>query len=250
MRLSKEFDALFQGFDQWKQFKWVLGLLALISSCFSVSIVGFTRKDFGERYYGIINLFFGYTIIANFTFLGNLIGVAAGRKFSWLMVLFWLAFLCASFYHRREITRKNKAGIEWHSMCQGTSILPLPSSEENIFKIWEPLLVFLFGVLCWKLSAQIAIWLMIGGVSLLVNNHLVYHFERQDFLNARDAGIRAKHISNALQGKPASASGGFVLAASTVQMVRKDATLRGVLANISPEVKQFLDADSDFDKAA
>jgi hypothetical protein len=50
------------------------------------------------------------------------------------MFLFWLAFIAMSIYRRIEITRKNNAGVEWHSVYMGTSLLPLPVSHEKIYK--------------------------------------------------------------------------------------------------------------------
>lgn len=249
MRLASESDQLFQGFDQWKMFKWLLGFGALLSSCFTVSVVGFLRKDMGERYYNSINLFFGYTIVANFAFLGNVIGVASGHGFSWLMLLFWLAFIVASIYHRREISRKNKAGEEWHTMCHGTSILPLPFSEETIFKVCEPLLVFLIGLVFWKISLQVGVWLMACGLALLINNHLVFHFQRQKVLDARDGMIEARNIGKAMQGLPARQTSGFVMAGSTIQLVHKDAGLQEAFARMSPELKGMFDSAPNFGRA-
>lgn len=246
MKLMKESRELLRVFNPWHKFEWVLGLLGLVSGCFAISIVPFTRKDFGERYLGWINLFFGYTIVGNFAFLGNVIGVASGGQFSWLMVLCWLAFVGASLYHRVEITRKNKAGKDWHSMCMGTTLLPLLLSEEKIFKIVEPGLVFLVGLLAYQFSWQVGIWLMVGGVCLFVSNHLVYHFERQLILDVRDAQIEARYASQAIAGRPARETGGFVVAESNIQMIRKDAGLRQIFGNLSSEMKDLFDAQPVF----
>ena len=53
-------------------FEVALAILSLVSGCFAISVVPFIRKDFGERYLGWLNLFFGYTVVANFTFLGSI----------------------------------------------------------------------------------------------------------------------------------------------------------------------------------
>src|SRR5271170_6574566 len=138
MRLGKSFTELARSNKQFVLLEWVSGALLLLTSCFTVSIVPFTRKDFGERYFSWLNLFFGYTIIANFTFLGNVFGVVSHHQFSWAIVVFWAAFVAMSLYRQREISRKNKAGIEWHSMSIGTTLLPLPVEEETIYKFIEP----------------------------------------------------------------------------------------------------------------
>jgi hypothetical protein len=227
-------------------YKWLLALLMLISGCFTVSVVGFLRKDMGERYFSLINLFFGYSVVANFVYLGNFIGMVAGREFSQIMLLFYLGFIGVSFYHLAEIRRKNKAGVEWHSMSHGTSLLPLPFSEEIVLKLWEPLLVFVAGLLLRKLSAQASLWLVISGISLLINNHIVFYFERQKFLDARDAGIEARNLGKALQGKPARQTGGFVIAASTTELFRHQGGLRDAFLRMSPDLRRAFDSEADF----
>src|ERR1700684_4039501 len=93
MKLYNQTRELVKGSEQWKMYEWALALLSLISGCFAISVVPFIRKDFGERYLGWINLFFGYTVVANFFFLGNLIGMITRRGGSQLMGVFWLAFI-------------------------------------------------------------------------------------------------------------------------------------------------------------
>lgn len=253
MRLMTETRQLMQGFNIWRKFEWILALLYLISGCFSISVVGFTRKDFGERYFGFFNLLFGYTVIANFAFLGNFLGVATGHKFSWLMVLFWLGFIAVSLYHRAVIARRNKRGQEWHSMYIGESwltSLPLPCSREKIFKLVEPGLVFLAGLIFWKISGAVGIWLMISGLSLFVNNHLVFWFERQAFLDVIDARIEARYMSGAVQGKPAKQTGGFVLAESNIQMIRRDPGLQNIFVKLSQDMKDMLNTEPGFGPAS
>src|SRR6202021_1083737 len=144
MKLYGQTRELLKGTEQWKMYEVVLAILSLVSGCFAISIVPFVRKDFGERYLGWLNLFFGYTVVANFTFLGTLFAGLAGAFLhvgiggAPIMRLFWLAFVGLSIYHRREIARKNKAGIKWHSMYLGTSLLPLPFSAEFVYKFAEP----------------------------------------------------------------------------------------------------------------
>src|ERR1700722_19242759 len=150
MKLIDESRSVFGGAGGiWQKSEWVLALLSLISSCFAISIVPFIRKDFGERYLGWLNLFFGYTVVANFTFLGSMIAVLTRRGGSQYMMLFWLAFIVISLYRRLEISRKNNTGVEWHSMYLGTSLLPLPFSREKIYKFFEPPQGFPVGALLW-----------------------------------------------------------------------------------------------------
>src|SRR5579871_4311548 len=175
MRLMRETRGLLGGTDPWKQAEWALGLLSLLSSSFAVSVVPFLRKDMGERYLGWLNLSFGYTVVANFTFLGSYFFHGPSQ----LMTFFWLGFIGASLYQRRRITIRNNAGEAWHSMYMGTSLLPLHFSAEIIFKFIEPALVFLTGHFLWMFSPQVGLWLEVAAAGLFVNNHIVFHNERQ-----------------------------------------------------------------------
>jgi len=58
----------------------------------------------------------------------------------------------------------------------------------------------------------------------------------------RDAQIEAKSLSDAIAGRPARETNGFVFAESNVQMVRKDATLRDAFNALSAEMKGVLTA--------
>jgi hypothetical protein len=248
MKLYGETRELLKGTEQWKMFETLLALLSLISGCFAISVVPFIRKDFGERYLGWLNLFFGYTVVANFTFLGTLLMTLMGafsrhRSSSpQLMFLFWLAFIAMSFYRRWQITRKNNAGVEWHSMYMGTSLLPLPVSAEKMYKFFEPVIVFVVGDLLWNYSGQVGLWLMISSVALFVNNHIVFYNERRAILDLRDAQIEAKYLSAALSGRPAKETAGFVVAESSVKLMNQDARLKDAFANLSPELGKVLDS--------
>jgi hypothetical protein len=238
MKLMRETRGLLGGTDPWKKAEWALGLLSLLSSCFAVSVVAFIRKDMGERYFGWLNLFFGYTVVANFTFLGSLFFRAPSQ----LMTSFWVAFIAASLYHRWKIAKRNDAGQEWHSMYMGTSLLPLPFSTETIFKFIEPAVVFAAGHFLWDISPQVGLWLTLAAAGLFVNNHIVYYNERQAILDMRDAQIESRFLSDALSGKPAAQTAGFTVAESSLKLMGQDARLKEAFANLSPELKNLLDA--------
>lgn len=241
MKLLRETRGLLGGTDPWKKAEWALGLLSLLSSCFAVSVVPFLRKDMGERYFGWLNLFFGYSVVANFTFLGSWLFHGSSE----LMTLFWLAFIALSLYQRRRIAVRNDAGEEWHSMYMGASLLPLPFSAEIVFKFVEPTLVFVAGHLLWAFSPQVGVWLTLAAGGLFVNNHIVFYNERQAILDMRDAQIESKYLSAALSGKPASQTAGFVVAPSSMKLLSHDAGLKQAFSNLSTELKQLLDSESE-----
>ena len=245
MRLFKQTESVFGETDQWKKCEWALGLISLLTGCFSVSVVVFLRKDFGERYLGWLNLYFGYSVVAGFVLFGNVLSAFSRHGSSTMMPLFWLAFIGMSLYRRLEIARKNNAGIEWHSMYVGTSLLPLPFSQEKIFKFFEPAMVFIAGYIFRNISGSVGLWLMISGFSLLINNHIVFYNERQAVLDMRDSQIEAKYFSAAMSGKPARETAGFVVAESSIKLIGKDARLQRAFADLSSELKSLLDAPPD-----
>jgi hypothetical protein len=234
---------MLKGTETWRMYEWALALLSLISGCFAISVVPFIRKDFGERYLGWMNLFFGYTVVANFMFLGSLFAFLTRWGGQQFMMLFWLAFIAMSLYRRWEIARKNNAGVEWHSMYLGTSLLPLPFSREKIYKFFEPAFVFTAGYLLNAFSGQVGLWLMISAVALFVNNHIAFYNERRAMLDMRDAKIEAKYLSAALAGKPANETAGFVVAESSIKLMSQDAGLKEAFASLSPELKEVLDTE-------
>jgi hypothetical protein len=256
MKLIDESRSVFGGAGGiWQKSEWVLALLSLISSCFAISIVPFIRKDFGERYLGWLNLFFGYTVVANFTFLGTLFAGLAGAFLhvgiggAPIMRLFWLAFIALSIYHHREIARKNKAGVKWHSMYLGTSLLPLPFSTEFVYKFAEPGIVIGAGWLLSGIATLPGVWLVIAGASLFINNHLIYYKQRQAILDIRDAEIEARNMSKAFAGRPPAETSGLMVAESSVELLRNDADLRDAFASLSPELKDVLDTPASGEKA-
>lgn len=250
MRLLRQTESVFGNTDPWKKCEWALGFVSLITGCFSVSVVPFLRKDFGERYLGWLNLYFGYSVVAGFVLFGNLLSAFSRNGSSTLMPLFWLAFIGMSLYRRLEIAQKNNAGIEWHSMYVGTSLLPLPFSQEKIFKFFEPAMVFFAGCILKSFSGPVGLWLMISGFSLLINNHIVFHNERQAILDLRDGQIEAKYFSPALKGKPARETAGFVVAESSIKLIGKDARLQRAFDDLSVELKSLLDAPPAFSGSA
>lgn len=242
MRLYGETRELLKGAEAWKMYEWALAILSLLSGCFAVSVVVFIRKDFGERYLSWLNLFFGYSVVANFYFFGGLIAMLTRRGGAGMMGLFWLAFIVMSLYRRYEIAEKIKAGVTWHSMCMGASLLPLPFSQEKIYKFFEPAVVFLLGQLLSAFSGQAGLWLMISAVALFVNNHIVFYNERRVLLDLRDAEIESKYLGAALSGKPARETAGFVVAESSVKLMRQDAGLKDAFEKLSPELASVLDS--------
>jgi len=238
----KETRSVFGSTDFWKKNEWALAVALLISGFFTATIVPFTRKDFGERYLGWLNIYFGYSLMTAYIIGGNMVSAFTRIAPSHLMTLLWFAFIGASVYHRWEVRRKNNAGVHWHSNFMGTSLLPFPYSQEKIFKFFEPFSVFLLGYIMWHLiSGQVGIWLMAAAASLFINNHIIFHQERQAILDMRDAQIEARFFGDALSGKPAAQTAGFVVSESSIKLVGTDAGLAQAFAELSDDMKSLLD---------
>ena len=122
-------------------------------------------------------------------------------------------------------------------------MLPLPFSEEKIFKFFEPALVFVAGRVIFGLSGPVGMWLQISTLALFVCNHIVYYNERRAMLDMRDVQIEAKYFGAALSGRPASETGGFVVAESSIRLMGQDARLKDTFSNLSPELKDVLDTE-------
>jgi hypothetical protein len=240
MKLYKETRESLKGTESWRMYELLLAVISLVSGCFAISIVPFVRKDFGERYLSWLNLSFGYTVVACFMFFGGLLSFLTRWGGQQFMTLFFLAFIAMSAYRRWEINRRNNAGVPWHSMYMGSSILPLPFSEEKVYKFFEPALIFGAGNLLWALSGQVGLWLMISALALFINNHIVYYNERRAMLDMRDAEIEAKYLTAALSGKPVAETAGFVVAESSIKLMGQDAGLKDAFANLSPELREVL----------
>lgn len=241
MKLGKQTVHLARALDIWRQIEFFMAILQFIAGLFAISVQPFLRKDFGERHLSWLNLFFGYTVAVNFALFGGLAGIGTGSGFSFLMLFLWLAFVVVSLYHRYEIWRKNRSGAEWHSYYMGTSLLPLPFSQEATYKWIEPALVFVLGLVLVKFTPVVGIWLLISAASLLLYSHLTYYYLRQTFLDMRDGRIESRYMGDALAGRPARQTGGFVIAESNLQMVRHDAGLKAAFAALSSDLRSIIE---------
>jgi hypothetical protein len=252
VKMMRQARSVFGGTDIWRQSEWLLGLVMFLSNCFAISVTPFLRRDMGERYFGYVNLYFGYSVLSTFFFLGPFVNllIHGPMILPAMMTWFMAAFVGASIYQRRAIWKKNNAGIEWHSMYVGTSNLPLPISQEKILKFVEPVLVYLAGHLLWTFNWEVGMWLYISAFALAINNHIVYYNERQIILDMRDGQIEAMYMGAAMEGKPASETAGLVVAESTRKLLGRDAKLKDAFSNLSDELKDLLDPPPEVTGAA
>lgn len=243
MKLGKTGRKIAMSFEPWQQLEALAMILYWVCGWFVMSVVVFFRKDFGERYLSWINLFFGYIVVGLFTGSAlSLWNASNGSPVSAIMGAFYLAFVAASIAHRVAISRKNKAGQEWHSLYSGTPLLPVPVPTEIMNKWVEPALLGLLGILMTLLHiGMIAIWLFIAALALALHEQISYHLQRQQLLDLRDARIEAKYWQAAMSGKPAKESKGFVIASSNIELLDRSPGLRDAFSSLAPELQSIMD---------
>jgi hypothetical protein len=110
VKMIRQARSLFGGSDIWRHSEWVLGLVMFLTNCFFDQRYHppSSGRDMGERYFGWVNLYFGYSVLSSFLFLGpfaNLL-IHGPVIFPQLMPAFMLAFIGASIYQKRELRRR------------------------------------------------------------------------------------------------------------------------------------------------
>jgi len=267
--MGKQGLNLARAWRPWLKFEWAIMLGLWVASWFAMSVVPFMRSKFGERYLSWLNLYFGYGVVAGFMFIGPfMMPFTGGEPHYWLgivsvpMLIAWALFIVFSLAHRYRIWRRNRKGEAWHSYAMGDSAInaflasggfePIP--DEWIHKWIEPLAVMVVGVLFVTISrsgdpsenagvvAPVGVWLVISSICLFVHSRIIYFYERQQFLDIQDAQIQAKHYRDALAGKPAAKTGGFVIAHSTVRAVERDAGLKAAFEALGDDMRSLLTA--------
>jgi hypothetical protein len=227
--------------------KLVFGILTLIHwilGWFVMSVVVFLRRNMGERYLSWVNILFGMTAIGLFTGLGNWL-LSENGHLSYTIEFAYYGVVGLSVYHRVVIWRKNKRGILWHSYFPGQSWIRIPGlSEEAVAKWVEPaVLLALAQVANHYHDTPLRLWLMIGGFSVLVHEHVSYYMQRQTFLDLRDAMIEQKNWSAVMAGKPARETQGYTIARSNLELLERTPELKDAFQSLPDEMKAMLDKE-------
>jgi hypothetical protein len=243
MKLAKTGRKIALAFEPWRAMEFALMALLWTSGWFVVSVIVFLRKDFGERYLSWLNLFFGYVVVGVFTESAvSIFGGANGNHISMVMASFYVTFIGLSILHRRVISKRNKAGSEWHSLYSGTPLLPIPVTTETMNKWIEPAILAAGGAVMGLFHVGlISIWLFVSAFALALHEQISYHLQRDQFLDLRDAGIEAKYWQAAMSGRSAVESRGFTIAASNVELIHKTPGMTEIFANLAPELRAIMD---------
>ena len=227
--------------------KLVVGVLMLIHfvlSWFVMSVVVFLRKDYGSRYLSWINILFGMFAVSLFTGLGNWF-LSEGGHLSHTIEAAYYCVVGLSIYHRVVIWRKEKKGVRWHSYNPGQSLIRIPGvSEETVAKWIEPCVLFALAFVAGKFhDAPLRLWLLIGGVAVLVHEHVSYHMQRQNLLDMQDALIEQKNLSAVLAGKSVQQTQGYTIARSNRELIERTPEIRDAFQALPDEVKAILDKE-------
>ena len=170
----------------------------------------FIRKDFGERFLTLTTL----TVCAiGVQMLGFVGGGNTGEAGNWTRI-YGLLYIAMGAWHLFSISRRNRAGIEWHSRCPGISRLEfLPLSLETIQKYVEPALVFVIALLVSPLSSWLSGILTVGAVGILIGEHVRAAIRRNEYLDMVDQKIKGTELHGSMvDGKPPSETKGLNMA--------------------------------------
>ncbi len=209
---------------------------------FSVALEVFLRKDFGERYLSIVRVLCASIVLSLAVLIGQAVpllagdgppdflrGIAAAINAAVFQVIWW-AFLAMSAYHLWRIYRRNERGEQWYSRSFGISHFsfllgktlpalkiggvtlggPFVISDWALYCLIEPLGLAVLGLVFREVGLRtVAVFILVGAVSLLLKNLTVYSFQRARMLDIMDSQIEARFMLEALRGSPKEQTQGF-----------------------------------------
>jgi len=197
-------------------------LAIILLGWLSVSVEVFLRRDFGERYLSNIRLTLSSIMLVLVGFSGALAWVinqnvsdtpsAAIIADGWIFGILLVAYVGLCLFHRWQIRRRNRLGIQWYSMSFGSSWIERFVSWDDwtLCTVVEPLFVFALAVLTfWLGLAATALWLLVGSIALFLRNQMVYMQNRDRILNLMDSRIEAGFFQSSLNGAPKRTTAGF-----------------------------------------
>lgn len=252
---------------------WFLFLQAILSfvywvaGWFSMSVVVFLRKDFGERYLSWLNLFAAYSVVWLFAGINAFLWVFSQAddssvNFSGTMFTVYGLFILTSFYHRFAIWLRLRRGELWHSFYEGTSfLLPLTerlvarlfrsledtvfgqymaprASAEVVHKWVEPVFLLLLGLIMSPIDTATSGWLIISSIAFWVREQVEYFMVRQFVLDQVDSLIQGQFMQAALNGATPEESRGFTMSPSAVKLLNAAAEEPAARRYLQPEVSE------------
>lgn len=139
------------------------GLLQLFVRAYAAVIYAFVRRDFGKRYYGIVE--FSGAVLPTLLFMT--IAPASGRTF--LPMLGNVYVLLALVHRFNAAPLMNDRGI--HSRYMGTPRIAkwLPFRDAVIREFVEPIFVMAMGFTLIFVDGGIGLFFMVGGFAMMLN---------------------------------------------------------------------------------
>lgn len=191
----------------------------------------FLRQQFGERYLSFLQLYLSWGFLASWVFF---VAPLLFHGFGPLMVLYSIAFIGLSIYHRAVIWhRTNILRRPWHTRMFGISRLtPLAARAQMalaarfpqvapfieldrwaLIRFGEPTLCLLTALLIGKLDHALGIWLALSAAGLFIKGNLAYYEEYNRLCDIMDAQLYNQYLWAAMAGKPEEETAGVVAVA-------------------------------------
>jgi len=212
-----------------------------------MSLQVFFRSDFGCRYASKGNLFFGVLLTGFYSGLGGwIISALHHERISTLMGTLYSLSICLCIWHRVSIWLKRRKGVILHTRYSGTShferLLGFTGISEQVVKQYvEPIgLLFLAYLAACIHESTVSTWLMIGGVSVFVQETLSAQMAENEILDQYDALIETQYRRHAMSGKAAKREQGYSIAKCSIDLMRLVPKLEKEV-ELSPDVKSMLD---------
>lgn len=167
------------------------------------------RRNMGERFFSpfliVLMSVFAYAMC-------HLMKVSA-TYVTWYLAALWLV----SAYHLFVIFQRNRRNEPWHTRFEGDflpifSFLPKGKNYWFIEGFYEPLFVFVVGSFVQlTLDTGLGSLFIFSSAWMVFRSRLRYMEYRTHVMNERDAMIEASYKMDALNGKPASETRGFIV---------------------------------------
>lgn len=193
-------------------------------------VMPWLRNGLGERFFSP----FMIAVMTIFTFaIANVMNV----KPTYISIYVGL-LVALSAFHLFVISRRNARDEQWHTRYEGDfNIQPLVNKLPKGQSYWwvegfyEPVLVLIIGLLIKTfLDAGLGALFIFSAVWMVIRARFYYFLYREKLLDERDALIESEVKLDAVNGKPASETKGFIVkGVNTMKPNDKKAVARSML---------------------
>ena len=242
-------QAAFYGQSVVKILKGLGAAIVVLSHFYVIPVETMMRHRFGVRYLSgakwiialIVHLALGPPAIAST--LSN--SASEGQQLLWFFAgLAWgVLVLAFGLGHLIEDRKRARRGVQWHTYSDG---LPFPlwkriGLDDRFVRLYgEPLLCLVVAIAVSLFAAPIAIYLIVAGVVLWVREEARRNYERDQLLDAMDERIELEQRNNALRGKPAIETKGFVARGMQPRTDAERRTLEEMISGLEPDLKSLV----------